>query len=233
MNNIYQNKRWFSAFHPEKFHLMLYYSITSFIVIGIVSFLVGEIFSRIEKKDLVERSEKYAGYIVSHVNLKMYEDFFTPVISNDGYIDLVNNQDHFNSLDKVIKSNIYGFNLNKAYLFDMNGQIVYSNISEHIGYVLDRGKNFQLDSAIEGVPASTLQDSGMMDSKGVLVEESMLESYYPVYEYSEGVMNKEKQVGVLEIYQNMNDLDVQISRAHRKAVIITGSSMGLLSLYCF
>ncbi len=230
MNNKHQNKRWFSVFHPEKFHLMLYYSITSFIVIGIVSFLVGEIFSRIEKKDLVERSEKYAGYIVNHVNLKMYEDFFSPAMSEYGHIDLVNIQDQLNSLDKVIKSSIYGFNLNKVYLFDMKGRIIYSNIPEHIGYVLERGKNLQLDSAIEGVPASVLQDSGMMDSKGVLVDESLLESYYPVYDYSKGVVDKEKQVGVLEIYQNMNDLDIQIKSAHRKAVVITGSSMGLLFL---
>ncbi len=230
MSNNYQNKRWFSIFHPEKFHLMLYYSITSFIVIGIVSFLVGEIFSRMEKNDLIERSEKYAGYIVGHINHEMYEDFFTPTIDKYGYVDLENNQDQFNSLDKVIKSNIYGFNLKKIYLFDMNGQIIYSNISKHVGYVLERGKNMQLDSAIKGVPASALQYPGMQDSKGVNVEKSLLESYYPVYEFSEGAINREKQVGVLEIYQNMKDLDIQITKAHRKAVIITGSSMGLMFL---
>jgi len=230
MSNKDLNKRWFSIFHPEKFHLLLYYSITSFIVIGIVSFIVGEIFSRMEKNDLIERSEKYAGYIVGHINHEMYEDFFGPTISKYGYIDLENNQDQFNRLDKVIKSNIYGFNLKKIYLFDMNGQIIYSNISEHVGYVLERGRNMQLDSAIKGVPASALQYPGMQDSKGVNVEKSLLESYYPVYEFSEGAINKEKQVGVLEIYQNMNDLDIQITRAHRKAVVITGSSMGLLFL---
>ena len=67
MSNKQQNKRWFSIFHPEKFHLMLYYSITSFIVIGIVSFLVGEIFSKIEKNDLIERSANYAEYIVAKI----------------------------------------------------------------------------------------------------------------------------------------------------------------------
>ncbi len=230
MSNKYKNKRWFSVFHPEKFHLMLYYSITSFIVIGIVSFVVGEIFSRIEKNDLIERSEKYAGYIVNHINLEMYEEFFVPAMSKYGYIDLENNQDQFNSLDKVIKSNIYGFNLKKIYLFDMNGQIIYSNISEKIGYVLERGSNLELDSAIKGISASELQEPGMKDSKGVLVGESLLESYYPVYEFSEGAINRGKQVGVLEIYQNMNDLDIQITKAHKKAVIITGSSMGLMFL---
>ena len=230
MSDKHQNKRWFSIFHPEKFHLMLYYSITSFVVIGIVSFVVGEVFSRIEKNDLIERSEKYAGYIVNHINLEMYEAFFVPSMDKYGYIDLENNKEQFNSLDKIIKSNIYGFNLKKIYLFDMNGQIVYSNISEHVGYILERGENLQLDSAIKSVPASALQEPGMKDSKGVLVEVSLLESYYPVYEYNKGVVNREKQTGVMEIYQNMEELDIQIARAHKKAVIITGSSMGLLFL---
>ena len=66
--------------------------------------------------------------LLGHINHEMYEDFFTPTIDKYGYIDLENNQDQFNSLDKVIKSNIYGFNLKKIYLFDMNGQIIYSNI---------------------------------------------------------------------------------------------------------
>ena len=230
MNNRYQTNSWFSIFHPEKFHLMLYYSITSFIVIGIVSFVVGEVFSRIEKNDLIERSEKYAGYIINHINLEMYDEFFAPSMDKYGYIDLENNEEQFNSLDKIIKSNIYGFNLKKIYLFDMNGQIVYSNISEHVGFILARGENLQLDSAIKSVPASALQEAGMKDSKGVLVESSLLESYYPVYEYSEGAVNREKQTGVMEIYQNMEELDIQIARAHKKAVIITGSSMGLLFL---
>ena len=230
MDNKQQNKRWYSIFHPEKFHLMLYYSITSFIVIGIVSFVVGEVFSKMEKNGLIERSEKYAGYIVGHINHDMYEDFFTPVIDKYGSIDLENNRDQFNSLDKVIKNNIYGFNLKKVYLFDMKGQIIYSNVSEQIGYILERGKNLHLDSALDGIPVSELQDSGMKDSKGVNVEKSILESYYPVYEFSEGIINREKQVGVLEIYQNMKDLDAQITKAHRKAVIITGSSMGIMFL---
>ncbi len=230
MSNKRQRKRWLSIFHPEKFHLMLYYSITSFIVIGIVSFVVGEVFSRIEKNDLIERSEKYAGYIVNHINLEMYDEFFGPAMSKYGYINLVNNQDQFKSLEKIVKSNIYDFNLKKVYLYDMNGRIIYSNISEQIGYVLERGKNLHLDSALDGVPTSELQDSGMLDSKGELVENSLLESYYPVYEYSEGVVNREKQTGVMEIYQNMKELDIQIARAHKKAVIITGSSMGLLFL---
>ena len=35
---------------------------------------------------------------------------------------------------------------------------------------------------------------------------------------------------ILTFIQNMNELDIQIARAHKKAVIITGSSMGLMFL---
>ena len=230
MSNKHQNKRWFSIFHPEKFHLMLYYSITSFIVIGIVSFLVGKVFSSMEKTALIERSENYAGYIVNNINHSLYEDFFNPTINEYGYIDLENNQTQFDRLDKIIKNNIYGLNLKMIYLFDMNGQIIYSNIPVHIGYVLDRGQNIQLDSALRGIPASALKPPDMKDSKGVVIEESFLESYYPVYEYNKGIANIKKQVGVLEIYQDMKDLDYQIGMAHKKAVVITCSSMGILFL---
>ena len=230
MDNKQQNKRWYSIFHPEKFHLMLYYSITSFIVIGIVCFVVGEVFSRTAKNDLIERSENYAEYIVTNINHAMYEEVFNSTTNKYEYIDIENNQDQFNELDKIIKSSIYGLNLRKIYLFDMNGQIIYSNISEHRGKVLKKGKSVQLDSALKGTSVSLLQDPVIKDSKGVQTEESLLESYYPIYEYNKGILNKEKQVGVLEIYQNMKDLNTQISMAHKKAVVITGSSMGLLFL---
>ena len=230
MDNKQQNKRWYSIFHPEKFHLMLYYSITSFIVIGIVCFVVGEVFSRTAKNDLIERSENYAEYIVTNINHAMYEEVFNSTTNKYEYIDIENNQDQFNELDKIIKSSIYGLNLRKIYLFDMNGQIIYSNISEHRGKVLKKGKNVQLDSALKGTSVSLLQDPVIKDSKDVQTEESLLESYYPIYEYNKGILNKEKQVGVLEIYQNMKDLNTQIAMAHKKAVVITGSSMGLLFL---
>ena len=230
MNNKHQHKRWFYIFHPGKFDLMLYYSITSFIVIGIVCFVVGEVFSRTAKNDLIERSENYAEYIVTNINHAMYEEVFNSTTNKYEYIDIENNQDQFNELDKIIKSSIYGLNLRKIYLLDMNGQIIYSNISEHRGKVLKKGKNVQLDSALKGTSVSLLQDPVIKDSKGVQTEESLLESYYPIYEYNKGILNKEKQVGVLEIYQNMKDLNIQIAMAHKKAVVITGSSMGLLFL---
>lgn len=228
--NIKSNKKWFSIFHPEKFKLLLYYSITSFIVISIVSFVVGEIFSRMERNALIERSEKYAGYIVSNINHALYEKFFIPSIKDYGQVDKENDHEQLEKLGNIIKSNIYGLNIKKIYLFDMDGQVIYSNIQDHTGYVLEKGKNYELDYALNGLPSTSLQPAGLVDSKGALEEETLLESYYPVYEYINGVVNSNKQVGVIEIYQDIKDLDIQIAGTHRKAVIMTSSSMVLLFL---
>jgi len=224
------SKRWFSVFRPEKFHLMLYYSITSFVVISSVSYVVGQVISRTENNELIKRSEKYAGYMVANINYVLYEEFFRPTIEKYGYIDLENSQEQFDKLDEIIKSNIYGLNLRGIYLFDLNGQIIYSDVPEHIGFILDRGEYKQLDLALKGIAASALKPPDMKDSKGVVIEEDFLESYYPIYEYKGKIVNKEKQVGVLEIYQDMEDLHIQLARTHRRAVIMTGSGMGVLFL---
>jgi len=225
------SKRWFSVFRPEKFHLMLYYSITSFVVISMVSYIVGQVISRTEKNELIKRSEKYAGYMVANINYVLYDEFFSPTIEKYGYVDLENNQEQFDKLDEIVKSNIYGLNLRGIYLYDLNGQIIYSDVPEHIGFILDQGKNKQLDLALKkGISASALKPPDMKDSKGVVIEEDFLESYYPIYEYNGKIVNKEKQVGVLEIYQDMEDLHVQLARTHRRAVIMTGSGMGVLFL---
>ena len=94
--------------HPEKFNLILYYALTSFIVIAIISLAVGWIFPRMEGQALIKRSEEYAHYFISHLNYKIYKDFLLPIIGKDKQIDLENNHRQFKKLDTVVRENIYG-----------------------------------------------------------------------------------------------------------------------------
>jgi len=238
MNIKKTNKRRKDAiFHPTRFNLMLFYPITSFLVIGIVSFSVGKILASIEKRELLERSEIYAGFIISNLNHSMYEKFFFPLMEAEGQIDLENNPDHFRKLDKVIRMSIYGYNIKKVYLYDYNRQIIYSTVPEHIGFSLNEGENAQLDSALNGDAASILRPPGVTDYRGQVVTEMLLESYYPIFAFTETSLQDPrskiqnsglKQVGAMEIYQDMTGLNNQIFDAQRKTTIITASSMGIL-----
>lgn len=218
--------------HPEKFNLILYYTVTSFVAIAMISLAVGWVFPRMESEALIKRSEEYAQYFVLHLNYEIYKDFLLPILKRDRQIDLENNRAQFKRLDKVVRENMYGLNIKKLYLYDLEGRVVYSTMPEHVGYTINRNSNKKLDTAIHGKSASALRLAGTTDSKGAYVDESLLESYFPFYSM-EGNGTKKEQIGVLEIYQDMLALRKQMLVAREKAIIMTGSAMGVLFLALF
>ncbi len=218
--------------HPEKFNLILYYTVTSFIAIAIISLAVGWIFPRMESAALIKRSEEYAQYFVLHLNYEIYKDFLLPILKRNRLIDLENNRAQFKRLNKVILENVYGLNIKKLYLYDLEGRVIYSTIPEHIGYTVNRDSNKKLDMAIHGKSASALRLAGTIDSKGTYVDEDLLESYFPFFSM-EGNGTKKEQIGVLEIYQDMSALKMQMLAAREKAIIMTSSAMAVLFLALF
>ncbi len=218
--------------HPEKFNLILYYTVTSSVVIAIISLAVGWIFPRMESEALIKRSEAYAQYFVLHLNYEIYKDFLLPILRRNNQIDLENNRAQFKWLDKVIRENMYGLNIRKLYLYDLEGRVVYSTTPEHIGFTVNRDSNKKLDTAIHGTSASALRLAGTTDSIGAYVGESLLESYFPFYRMERNGTKKE-QIGVLEIYQDMSALKKQMLDARKKAIIMTGSAMSALFLALF
>ncbi|HHT9120827.1 MAG TPA: sensor histidine kinase [Candidatus Hypogeohydataceae bacterium YC41] len=214
---------------PERFNLLFYYTLTSFIVISVVCVAVGLVFARLEKEDLVNRSLRYFKYMSANLNRAIYEEVFFPSISKGELIDFEKNKEQVKKLDDVIKKQTFGYNLQKLYIFDMNGKIIYSTIPEHIGFAEERGKNSALDEALEGGHTGRLREPGELDDKGVKVEDApLLESYYPLYEYKKGDTQPGTQVGVIEIYQDMRDLRKQIHKAEEKAIITAASATGVL-----
>src|SRR3989339_1799411 len=186
--------------HPEKFNLILYYALTSFVVIAIISLVVGWIFSRMEGQSLIKRSEEYAHYFISNLNYEIYKDFFIPTLRRDKQIDLKNNRRQFKKLDKIVRERVYGLKIKKLYLYDLEGRIIYSTAPEHVGLTLDRSVDKKFGSAVRGIPASALY---LEDSKGAFLRETMLETYYPFYEMTDDG-SKKSQVGVMKIYQDLS-----------------------------
>lgn len=221
------------SFKPERFNLLFYYTLTSFLVISAVSVGVGFLFAKLEKDALVRRSLNYFQYMTTNLNHAIYQDFFFPARRSGQLIDLENNREQFDTLDAVIKGHTFGLNVQKLYIFDINGNIIYSTVPEHVGYTVERGKNEALDKATLGGHGSRILKSGVLDDKGVAARVTLMESYYPLYEYREGSSLTGNQVGVLEIYQDMSDLVAQIASARKKAIITTASAMGFLFVLLF
>ncbi len=215
--------------YPQKFNLILYYAITSFVVIAILTFAVGWIFQRMGRQALIKQSEEYTHYFIPHLNYEIYKDFLLPTIRKDKQIDLENNRIQFKKLDKIVREEVYGLKIKRLYLYDLEGRIIYSTVPEHVGLTLDRSVDKKFGSAVRGIPASVLY---LEDSKGTFLMETLLETYYPFYEMTNDG-SKKSQVGVMKIYQNISCMNEQITRSYQKAIIIAGSSMGILFLVLF
>lgn len=221
------------SFKPERFNLLFYYTLTSFLVISAVSVGVGFLFAKLEKDALVKRSLNYFKYMTTNLNYAVYQEFFFPTIKSGQLIDLENNRAQFNALDAAIRRHTFGQNVQKLYIFDMNGHIIYTTVPEHVGYTVERGINDALDKAIQGGHANRVLQPGITDDKGAMAETTLMESYYPLYEYHENSPLTGRQVGVIEIYQDMSDLVMQIASARNKAIITTASTMGFLFVLLF
>ena len=215
--------------YPQKFNLILYYAITSFVVIAILTFAVGWIFQRMGKQALIKQSEEYTHYFIPHLNYEIYKDFLLPTIRKDNQIDLENNRRQFKKLDKIVREEVYGLKIKKLYLYDLEGRIIYSTAPEHVGLTLDRSVDKKFGSAVRGIPVSVLY---LEDSKDAFLMETVLETYYPFYEMTNDG-SKKSQIGVMKIYQNISCMNEQITRSYQKAIIIAGSSMGTLFLVLF
>ncbi|HHT9134408.1 MAG TPA: hypothetical protein ACFYD2_05870 [Candidatus Avalokitesvara rifleensis] len=83
------------SFKPEKFNLLFYYTLTSFLVISAVSVGVGFLFAKFEKDALVRRSLNYFKYTTTNLNYAMYQEFFFPAMKSGQPIDLKNNREQF------------------------------------------------------------------------------------------------------------------------------------------
>ena len=217
--------------HPEKFNLILYYTVTSFIAIVIISLAVGWVFPRMESAALIKRSEEYAQYFVLHLNYEIYKDFLLPILKRNRLIDLENNRAQLKRLDKVVRENMYGLNIKKLYLYDLEGRVVYSTMPEHIGYTVNRDSNKKLDMAIHGKSASALRLAGTIDSKGLMWKKACWRAISRSIAWKE--MGRKEQLGVLEIYQDMSALKMQMLAAREKAIIMTSSAMAVLFLALF
>lgn len=218
--------------YPQKFNLIFYYAITSFVVIAVLTFTVGWIFQRMGRQALVKQSEGYTHYFISHLNYEIYKDFFLPTLRKDNLIDLKNNRRQLKKLDRIVREETRGLQIKKLYLYNLEGCILYSTEHERVGLTIARGADNKLDSALRGVAASSLSLAGKSGAQDSPVAETLIESCHPFYEMTHDGSRKD-QVGVLRICQDISGMNTQTTRSYQQAILITGSSTGVLFLALF
>ncbi|HLG29393.1 MAG TPA: histidine kinase dimerization/phospho-acceptor domain-containing protein, partial [Candidatus Brocadiales bacterium] len=218
----------------KKFNLIWFFSIASFIVIAIGASVSGWIFARIEQNEILKRAEGFANKINQQLNYKIFTEFIFPTIKEDGYVDLKDAR-HLDKLEKTLWHNIHALKIGAVLLFNTNGEIVYCTDHSLIGFT--PSDNPGVEAALKGRVHSMLRLAKDTPTVTSLSGESyvnyVLETYSPSRQIDPKDFTLGEIMGVIETYQDADDIISQISKARNKVILLSASTMGTLFLVLF
>ena len=187
--------------YPQKFNLILYYTITSFVVIAILTFAVGWIFSTHGRQALIKQSEEYTHYFIPHLNYMIYKRLF--IAHYPGKTNKLIWKTIAYNLEKIGQNSqgkgIWVKDKKTVLIWLGKGVLFIARCPEHVGLTLDRSvdKKFGFSSAVRGIPASALY---LEDSKGTFFNGNIVRLITLSMKWRMMALKK-SQVGVMKIYQ--------------------------------
>ena len=211
------------------FRLVKYFSLTSLVVILIPTLALSIFFSHRAKSELLRKSEQYALLAAINLNHQVFTHFVLPTALKFGRIQL-SNRLQFERLDKVVRTAIHGFNIERVDVYDRHELVTYSTDRSLVGLSGLGGIDFDL--ARQGKSSSRLVSRGsFLDFElGAVAKQRQLKTYIPLR--VEKPLSREYGpiLGVFEITQDISEDYATITRFQN---IIMFSLIGVMSLLFF
>lgn len=216
---------------PEKakpFRLVKYFSFTSLVAIFIGTVVLASINTYWARQMQLKKSEEYALLLIDNLNHQIFTQFFLPAALKFRKIQL-RNKEQFELLDKVVRSTVHSFKVEKVNIYDMNNIISYSFDPQMVGKKDLGGLHYQ--NAIKGETASKLiQRGNLFETLIGYPKESRIVTIAPLRARVPLSTTAGPVGGVVEIEQDLTD-DYKWIFAFQILVISTGAVvMGSLLL---
>ena len=216
---------------PDKFKLVRYFLVTSFLVVIVITAIVTLVFSKIARDNLIEESKNYATSIADNLNYKLYQELTLVLLAEDSDV-ILRDENRQKKIDSIIKRSIHGLHIEKVKIYDSNRKIIYSTHHEIIG--VSDYENSRLQLALDGHATSELIRSE--EDRDIQVEKNqigLIESYVPIKKIVEESTEAGEVIGVFEIYQSISKVHAQIYTLQYKITATSILSMGVLLLILF
>ncbi len=216
---------------PEKakpFRLVKYFTFTSLIAIFIGTVALTFINTYWARQMQLKKSEDYALLLVDNLNHQIFTQFFLPAALKFRKIQL-RNKEQFEWLDKVIRSTVHSFKVEKVNIYDMSNIISYSFDPRIVGKK-DIGGTYYQD-AIKGKASSRLiQRGNLIETLIGFPKESKIITFAPLRARIPLSTTAGPVGGVVEIVQDLSE-DYKWIFKFQILVISTGAVvMGTLLL---
>ncbi|MBI1987730.1 MAG: diguanylate cyclase [Nitrospinae bacterium] len=141
-----------------------------------------------------------------HINQEFYDRYFNPwyAVEKEAFNPL--DPKHLKELDELIHDNMRHFQVERVNFFSPTGQVIYSTEKGLVG--MDASVIPQVRQALRGQVTSKVvygfRPDRLHGKAGTLLNHDVIEIYLPMLCLNEKLPNHGQQVGVLELYQNIN-----------------------------
>lgn len=214
-------KDWFAASAGEApFRLVKYFIFSGFVVISVVTFVLGAFLYARSVDTLVQSAENYARLLAENLNYNIYIGFYSPLKARGIPMDL-GKWDQFGTLDSLIKDFTYGLKIQRIKIIDTRRKIVYSTAYDLIGQ--DEPENSPADQVLKGKDLTLIRQEKQI--RAPLYGSWLVDTYYPLREVTGNFWMLGQIYGAIQITQDVTDGYVNVQRF---IVVIMSVAAGLM-----
>jgi len=213
---------------PNKpFRLVKFFTMTSLIVIFAGAIILSALNIHWARQMQIQKSEDYALLLIANLNHQIFLQFIVPTVLKHGNIHL-REKDQFELMDKVVRSTLHSFNVDRVNIYDLKNTISYSLDPEVVGKRNAGGTYYQ--DALDGQRRTHLEQRGnFIQLLFGVPDESRIITYAPLRAEKPLSRIPGPVLGVVELVQDISSEYQAIYRVQIR-VILTSSAV-MLTLF--
>jgi signal transduction histidine kinase len=205
------------------FRLLKYFIVSGFVVIAVVTFLLGTFLYTRSVDTLLKGAGNYARLLAENLNYNIYNGFYAPLKARGTPIDL-KKWDQFAALDSLVKDFTYGLKIRRIRIFDKKCKIVYSTEYDSIGKFESRSAPYS--AALTGKDATVVHHEKR--SATLWAGKWVAETYYPLREVTGNYWMLGNIYGVIQITQDVTGQYIAVQRYIVAIIVVAAGLMAFL-----
>ena len=214
---------------PSKpFRLVKFFTMTSLIVILAGAIILSALNIHWARQMQIEKSEDYALLLLENLNHQIFLQFVIPTVLKHGTIHLRESA-QFELMDKVVRSTLHSFNVDRVNIYDLKNTISYSLDRQMVGK-RNAGGTYYHD-ALQGQRRTRLDQRGNFIQLLLGVpDESRIITYAPLRAEKPLSRIPGPVLGVVELVQDISSEYQAIYRVQTRVILTSTAVMLILFL---
>ncbi len=207
----------------KPFRLVKYLSVVGLCVVLLGAFVFSSFIAMGAKKIVLRKSEENAALLAKNLNYRVVKDFIIETVSFEGEIKL-SRRDQYERLDRIVRSTIHGFPVEKVNIYDILEVLTYSTsedeqlgVRKYLGEPFQRATKGEIVSVFEGGRDFLGFEWPWGDRQRTLV------TYIPMWVGMVELKSHREIVGTVAVFEIVQDISADYEKIFRFQWVVIGS----------